>query len=313
MRVTYPDGSNRTFEPLGGAHPRGSFGDFYYDTHPDGSRFYCQAECVACQPLMKNTAPTYQARTYYSTDGTYQRLEIKYSAPDANGFRQMSWTFYFVDGGRVTNDPSLTGNTGTQRVYDRNNHYTDRLNITYNNHPATKIVDELGRYIIIESGATAGTDYIHVKGPGNVAVKWTIISETIYVNKTITNGIGMTQNINAGIGVIDRIILPTQAGSLAYVFEYNGGATNDYPNGGSVNPSVGWGELTAVTLPSGARADYEYKMDNVHSTDPWLVIQNHPVRKDLTYLQEYDGAATPATEGWLYSFSLAARPQLSRG
>ncbi|HEY0377477.1 MAG TPA: RHS repeat-associated core domain-containing protein [Pyrinomonadaceae bacterium] len=312
VRMTYPDGSTRTFEPTEANGPLvGGYGDHYYDTYPTGSRYYCQEACSGCPSdmnTMQVTFPTYEPRTYYSTDGTYQRLELQYSAPDANGSRAANWTLYLSDGGRVEGIPvGSTGITGGGRVYDRNNNYTEIQSITYNTHPSIKIVDQLGRYIIIEKGAAPGTDYIHTKGPGNVAVKWTVKWKTIYVNKTFTTGTGINQNMNAGLIVLDQIILPTQAGSLAYVFEYNGSATSDAPNGGALNPSAGWGELSAVTLPSGARSDYQYERDNIHTSYTWPVVQNHPVRKDLTYLQEDDGAATPTTESWLYSFSFGSQ------
>jgi hypothetical protein len=55
---------------------------------------------------------------------------------------------------------------------------------------------------------------------------------------------------------VSEIELPTQAGSQKYLFSYN-------------NTGSGlWGQLTAATLPTGARADYQYRIDGYGTTPP---------------------------------------------
>src|SRR5712691_4772207 len=102
--------------------------------------------------------------------------------------------------------------------------------------------------------------------------------------------------------VVDQIILPGQAGSLSYTFGYNAPDADPYPD-----TSYGWGEVTSITLPTGAQANYSFLFDGtggfLGTPKPpraeW-VLNDHPVRKDLTYSAEYDGGSTPTTETWTY-------------
>jgi hypothetical protein len=92
--------------------------------------------------------------TYYSIDGTYLRLEFAHDGD--SDWANNPWTLYFPDGGRIT------GGNAPQRIYDRNNNYLDIQNITYNSHAATRIVDQLGRQIIVEYAGNQ--DHIHQWG-----------------------------------------------------------------------------------------------------------------------------------------------------
>jgi RHS repeat-associated protein len=96
--------------------------------------------------------------------------------------------------------------------------------------------------------------------------------------------------------VVDQIILPSQAGTLAYTFRYNASSENPPPD------ANGWGELGTITLPSGAKIDYRYQLDGQDNVFAETVVQNSPTRKDFTYLREYDGTATSVTETWQYTF-----------
>ncbi|MFL6207266.1 MAG: RHS repeat-associated core domain-containing protein [Pyrinomonadaceae bacterium] len=196
-----------------------------------------------------------------------------------------------------------------QRIYDRNNNYTDILGITYNGHPATKIVDQLGRSIIIEYGSTTGGDSIYLSGVGNEQLTWTVKWKGISVHKTYYNaddyngygsgGGGNPTTLNANLSVVDQIILPQQAGSLAYTFDYNAN---------TASPSYGWGEVSALTLPSGARANYTYRFDGLDGLGSLVVLKDHPTRKDLVYQSEYDGAVTQTTDTWQYQLGDGSIP-----
>ena len=55
-----------------------------------------------------------------------------------------------------------------------------------------------------------------------------------------------------------RIDLPAATGGLQYIFGYNAADSGSSP---CCTPSYGWGELSSVTLPSGAQAQYQYQLD----------------------------------------------------
>lgn len=106
LKIAFPDGSAHEMIPLGYTNYQG---EGYYEIRPDGFFETCQGGYWTSNDL-----------TYYSVDGTFLKLVIKYN-PAHNGWWNNEWTLYFPDGGRVTyNEPGAGG----QRVYDRNNNYT---------------------------------------------------------------------------------------------------------------------------------------------------------------------------------------------
>lgn len=118
-------------------------GEGYFEIRPDGFLETCSGGQWTSNDL-----------TYYSVDGTFLKLVIKHNSAH-NGLWNNEWTLYFPDGGRVTfNEPGAGG----QRIYDRNNNYIELQNTTHNGHPATKLVDQVGRWVILEynSGLTVG-------------------------------------------------------------------------------------------------------------------------------------------------------------
>ena len=130
LRMSFPDGSLRTFALHGQQDYEG-----YYAYRPDGSTQWSQCAIPA---------PQTGTMTYYTTDGTYLRLDVQHDA-DTN-WSNNPWTLYLPDGGRVT------GGNAPQRIYDRNNNYVEVQNVTnYNGtgHTATKLVDQLGRALVI--------------------------------------------------------------------------------------------------------------------------------------------------------------------
>jgi hypothetical protein len=82
--------------------------------------------------------------TYYSTDASYTKLVIEHDTDLV--WSNNPWTLYLPDGSRVT------GGNAPQRTYDRNNNFIEFRNITWNQHPATQLLDQLGRSLIIEYG-----------------------------------------------------------------------------------------------------------------------------------------------------------------
>lgn len=281
LKVSFPDGSTHEFRPLD--YPEHDALDGHYWVMPDGY------ERHPCRP---SRLVTTDKVVYYSTDGTYLRLEFEHDA-DSTDWRNNPWTLHLPDGRRVT------GGGPTQRLFDRNHNFTEIQELgPAAGGPATKVVDQLGRSILIEYGA--GFDVITVKGTGGEELRWTVRWKGVAVNKTYVGGgdDGVVLSLAEPLTVVDRVELPPQAGALTYAFGYNGTNT-------CCALSEGWGELSSVTLPSGARADYRYALDAIHHTTWDAVLKNSPARKDLRYEREYDGASTPVTETWLYDIQEA--------
>lgn len=242
--------------------------------------------------------PPSPGMSYYSTDGSFLRLDYGQSTGE--------WTLSVPDGARVVGDGE------GQRRYDRNGNYTQISSIeNYENtgRKADRVVDQLSRSITVVYGADE--DYIHATGVGGVPVTTTVKRGATYVTKTYRAGGHFQYDTNwtdEPVRTVKEIVLPSQLGNLKYTFAYNGHSTK-----GAGTTSVGWGELNSITLPSGAKADYQYFMDNKSGSGirwDWIV-DNSPTKKDLNYTLEYDGVSSPAgTETWLYSIN-ASRGQIT--
>ena len=239
LKMKFPDGSEHIFRPSGYTDPQG---DNFFRIRPDGWQYNCY------QP---DSQVIFTGMTYYSADGTFMRLNF---APDGdNDPNNNPWTLSLPDGTRVTG-----GGTGEQYIYDRNNNSIVIRNVTYNNNPATEIMDEMGRHIIVEYGPAVGPypemgrDFIHAWRMDNgqlTELVWTIRWRGVSVNQAYCAN---PNDCNFGIvyyagGVtgISEIDLPAQSGGLSYLFTYNVDDPND--EGGK------WGEVGTMTAPSGAR------------------------------------------------------------
>jgi len=164
VNVAFPDGSLHEFMPRVGS----SIDQGYSDIRPDGYQTRFTGGHVQDVPYLTNTV------TYYTFDGTYVRLEVQHDS-DGNWWNN-PWTLYFSDGTKVTN-------FGT-RVTDRNGNYTEWSNITYNGHPSTQLIDQLGRKIILENQGFTGGDVIHVPGVGGVDLTYQVYWKSLQVFKT---------------------------------------------------------------------------------------------------------------------------------
>jgi hypothetical protein len=292
LKIVFPDGSEHFFRPIGYSESP-NLNDGYFQITPDGWGYSCGSVPNGHPPVY--TSFTGSRMTYYSIDGSYLRLDIEHDG-DMN-YSNNPWTLYFPDGRRVT------GGNAPQRTYDRNNNYVEIQNITYNSHPATKIVDQLNRSVIVEYDGAANQDYVYSQGFNNAQLMYTVKWKNTYVDKLFmptddpSAPVG-PQHLGVSFRVVDQIILPTQAGGLTYTFNYNGNTSQS-----SSNYSNGWGEVSSVTLPSGAQASYQYLQDGQNNVLSETVLNNAPTRKDLTYLREYDGSSTPTTDTWTYSFN----------
>jgi hypothetical protein len=268
-QIIFPDGSTRVFRPAG----------YFVDTYeyaevlPTGylSRCVYLGPSLGYQLRMDPITPV----SFYSTDGSGLRLEM--NSPGG-------LTLYFPDGSKVENL------YGTQRIYDRNNNYIEIQNIAnYNGTglPATKVVDQLNRsVVVVYDDYITGTidDHVYQTGTGgeqlDTIVRWTWneLNKVYYScdpsyspdDPNYPNPVFLTWS---SAPVVDQVILPSQAESLTYIFGYNGTSPT----------SPGWGELSSVTMPSGATATYQYESSAWNYIYPAQTLFDHEnvTRKDL--------------------------------
>jgi hypothetical protein len=292
VKVAFPDGSLREFLPRGFGSP---LEEGFYDIRPDGWQSRFNGSYVSDVPYLTNTL------TYYTFDGTYIKLEVQHDS-DGNWWNN-PWTLYFPDGTKVTN-------FGT-RITDRNGNYVEWSNVTYNGHPATQLMDQLGRKIVLEHQGFSGGDVIHVPGVSGADLNYQVYWKSLQVYKTYSTDDPGKYDENGYpemLGyqfAVSRIDLPSASGGLQYLFGYNAADRGSTP---CCTPSYGWGELNSVTLPSGAQAQYQYQLDGQNGPGfeyMWTeVLKNAITRKSLTYQQQYDGTSTPVTETWNYNPSI---------
>jgi len=269
VEMIFPDGSAKEFRPAGYTD---LYNDGYFRISPNG---YLMNGCSSSGPTLQTT----NAMVYYSIDGSYTKLVVDHLNNGDTVGRFNPWTMYLPDGGRIT------GGSGVpQRIYDRNGNYIEGL------------ADTLGRSIAIQSNGTPDEDQVTMRSFNNEELKWIVKWKNITVNKSyqttgaMDRGRGGTsfQTMSAQLRVVDRITLPTQAGSIYYEFHYNS-------ESGAANP--GWGEISSIKMPAGAETIYEYRWDGNSSTPTTdKVLLNYPQKKTLTYLSEYDGASPQSVQ-----------------
>jgi hypothetical protein len=289
LMLNFPDGSSHEMRPNGwtDGNSHDPLGD-WFDIRPDG---YWH-DCINMQ--------WYQGTiTYYSIDGTFLRLDIAHD----NDTDPMNnpWTLYFPDGSKVTtNQP----NDEPQRVYDRNNNYLELL--------GGAVRDQFNRSVGATTGWENGLPIWTVTSQGfGQTLTWTIRWKWISVLKnywpcaqSLQCPPDVQQQEPYGYPrlVIDTITMPAQTGGLTYQFQYN--APNHVP-GQPLTPSLGWGEISGITLPSGAQVNYTWAQDGTPPANFTPdILQNAPTSKTLSYDQEYDGAVTPAPdEVWTFDIN----------
>jgi RHS repeat-associated protein len=277
VRVKFPDGSEHVFRPSGYTD---ELSDNYFRIQPDGWQYNgCEAD----------THVIFNGMTYYSADGSFMKLQF---APDGDhDWLNNAWTLSLPDGTRVT------GGTAPQRIYDRNNNFIEIRNISYNGNPATEILDQLGRHIIVEYSPTG--DYVRAWRTENgqlTELVWTITGgianasqHSYYLNP---NDIAFGGAVSGpACAVVRRIDLPAQTGGLSYTFTYN-----------SDDPGTGWGEIATMTLPSGAQVIYEF-LQGSYTLLAVDGLRNYVSQKQLKYQAEYDGTSTLVTDTWQYSLT----------
>ncbi|MEQ1922405.1 MAG: RHS repeat-associated core domain-containing protein [Pyrinomonadaceae bacterium] len=294
-RMVFPDGSKREMVPLG-----------YSDVLNDG--FYRVTHDGYVKSCGQSSTRTGGPVSYYSTDGSYLRLEYSYdydTDPNNN-----TWTLYMPDGGKVTSGNGTT----PQRAYDRNGNYVEYRTITnYNStgNLAFQVADQFERTVTLEfNGIGAGEDSIRVKGVDGeellTKVKWkqTIVTKTYQScsDDYVCPEAHVESDLDALFSVVDTITPPAQMGSGKYTFSYNA-PVYEVP----IPPSDGWGEVSEIKLPSGATVSYEYTLDGEDGPESFdetkNILKNYPTLKTHAYDLEYDGSISSTSDTWTYSMS----------
>ncbi|MFB3902837.1 MAG: hypothetical protein ACE15E_05235 [Acidobacteriota bacterium] len=116
--------------------------------------------------------------TYFSTDGSYLRLEF-YADADSD-FENNRWVLSFPNGTRVEELPGQY-----QRIYDRNDNYVT-ITETYDEYQQqleTRITDQMGRSIWVDYEITQPwVDSVHSRGFANqTEIVWEIRWREVYV------------------------------------------------------------------------------------------------------------------------------------
>ena len=328
VRMVFPDGSVHEFRPVG---EDDRYGDSYFRILPTGWKMKDRGHCKA--GITGWTAPAANTTvSYYSTDGTYLRLDFEADSPsDASETRinifkwqDNPWTLTFPDG-RQVKGLGLMAN----RFLDPNDSDANAVTISRlldDGDPYDLIRDEAGRTIRIDPGENQQPDpnrqTIRRKGAGGEELTWTVewgetrVNRTYAIKKIRHDESGsptQTTNTEDTIGyiagdlrMVTRIVLPSELGGLDYEFTYNGTESN--PSGAAYAPhSRGLGELRTATMPWGAKATYTYVQDYEATETASMVhkaqaaAENAITAKSLSYATGF-GTET-LTEDWDYQIA----------
>jgi RHS repeat-associated protein len=303
IEMRLPDGTIKEFRPYGTGY---AFNDLYnngfFEINPNGDRIhytYSQS-APACGNQLIHEVTT--GMNYYSLDGSGTRLFIPHDAND-------HWTLYYSNGTKVEHRPQDDSSI-LQRQTDRNgNKLTWTENATVGSYSGTKIENDVGQFVLIGDGG--------VVQPGiNGELLLTTIEKTgNWVRRKYraadaqnANPGALYEEVSQDFDNVTSITLPENLGQ--YQFTYYG-ADTEQPEG---TYTEGWGELKSVELPSTAKSEYEYQLDDTRmiasacalgciSGEDGPLIYNSVTKRKLTYDLEYDGNSTETTETILYNIS----------
>jgi RHS repeat-associated protein len=275
-RMVMPDGSSHVLQVLGytglGAYSGESSGFYAYSIPPS------------------TLNPEAQSKTLYSTDGSYLRV----SAPSGGGG---PWTLYLPDGHIVTG-AGVTTNT----VSDRNGNSISisRYADPTSGDPITALTDNLGRSITIDY-QTVDQDVITQAGYGGQpltsTVKWGVVTLTgahVYGEANDCQPYLDCDAVNNAFKVVQSI---TFANGLVHHFTYDGSVHSD--------GTKTWGQISSMTLPSGATVAYNYPSQPTPSPAYGAILtQIFPLSsKALTWADEDSSPSVSRQEISTYSFS----------
>lgn len=301
LEMRLPDGSVKEFRPLGsGIEFSDIFGDGYFSIDPNGVRHVHGlsvppgSSTAGCNYTLQSIVTT--GMHYYTNDGSGLRLFIPPGQSIGAGITTgKKWTLYYPDGRIIENAPADDPTT-SHRITDRNG---NRIYVR-----GSTIENDAGHKIEVNGDAN-GNIHIDQKGVAGALVRTTIQWRSNYVYRNYKASSDLNANpayryedLFEGMTVVEKVILPTQAGSREFNFDYNGSPTQ--PTSG--NYTQGWGELKSIELPSGAEALYDFHLDiNPAVLGAFDVLNNTIAKRTLSYAEEIDGNAPLVTEETDYS------------
>ncbi|HKO35499.1 MAG TPA: hypothetical protein VJV21_03410, partial [Pyrinomonadaceae bacterium] len=240
----------------------------------------------------KETPYTHGAMRYYSFDGSYLYATV---TSDNN------WTVYLPDGTKVVQTTD-----GIQRIQDTNGNkikiWTDTLGTHYQDEQTGREI----RYVIEPSGK-GRVYYKKVTGAADAYVEiifdeTTVLGQLYKVNDWEPGQVPAQpgwhyEELYTVIPVIRDIVLPeTQSGvTRKFSFEYSSDDTEiaSFP---TRTASKGWGYLSHIDMPSGAKIDYTYHLEGIHN----LFNPNDLARMSITEKKlDHDGTF----DTWSYSIN----------
>jgi RHS repeat-associated protein len=309
--LTLPDGSQKEFAPVLNFYGSGAYTstaqDGYHAVDLNG-KYRASHDLIpssgnwsGCEILYFNQTG---GMTFYSTDGSFLRLDVAHD--NDTEWRNNAWTLTTPDGSRIVQAAPVQNEVfGRQRIYDRNNNYVEIQKQNPTSGAETVVVtDQLGRSLSINKNLQTLVDTVTVGGVNNETLTWTVKWKNLAVRRdywksedkaTFSTPVTAVHSFK----MIDEIVLPSQLGAdRAYKFDYNGNLDLN-----STAPSNGFGEISKVTVPSGAIIEYDYKLDGTPAETPlWKdVFLNPVIKKTLAYQTSYDGQTEQKTEEWNYN------------
>ena len=224
--------------------------------------------------------------TYITLDGSQIRVFIPYQSANSK--------IFFPDGRVVENSPP-----GAPDVYQR---MTDRNGNTVE-HRADGICDQVGRCITFDTNENFDT-IVSVKGVAGETVstriewggRWIQRTYRITTAQNAPNFL-VYETIYTSTSTVKKIVFPSQLGQQEMLFDYFGSET---PPGQGVE-TEGWGELKTVTLPTGAKAHFQYSESGDTAA---AILERAATNKRLEYQEQYSGES-PASRAdvWKYNTS----------
>jgi RHS repeat-associated protein len=309
VEMEMPDGSVKTFYPeTGRGYGTGMGSDGYANIDYNGVKYIAtQGQLPGsgiCTTSVSTQSISTSGMTYITMDGSRLKLYVPYQ-PSVQPILR-NWKLYFPNGTVVENYPP-DNSAVAQRLTDRNGNYIE--------HIENKIIDQLGRYIEFTSD-TNGDYIVRVKGVGGEAVETRIRWGTEWVQKKYTKSTALNapsynryETVSTSIQTVEKIIFPTQLGTQSIDFEYNGSATQP----GTNQYSEGWGEIKRITLPTGAKSEYDYAEvgQGEEENTAENILERFASSKDLIYTEQYDNQSVLRTDTWLYNVSKTANGMTS--
>lgn len=298
LEMQTPDGSVIEFRPYGDGVPfRDLYGDSWFSIDPGGVRHaYSLIDWTGggttCRYELQQV--TSAGMHYYSTDGSGLRLYVPPGQYNGSGDSFGYWKLFKPDGSLIEHKPPDAPDVD-QRLTDRNG---NRI-VWKVAQDGKRIQNDVGQYIVYGPGG------VLQKGFGGEVLVTGIEWDATWVHRSypLTHAPNSDPNnrtgyVREGLSVVTKITLPSQLGQQEFRFTYNG--TTDQPEWGNYTP--GWGEMTSVTLPSGARAGYTFAVAPTQPVlDAYEVVNNSVARRDLTHVERYDGMSRERTESTVYS------------